>query len=149
MRGVELIHINYNGKDVWSLCDKRRSAQVTFRPCSWVISYVGVYHEMFGIVMTCQAFRVMAALLVAGFLAFAAVTPAYAGCMPVGSAGGLISKNGLVPGRVAVNKAQSKGGGKVIKIVLCQNGNNFVYRATVLGKQGAVKNITVNAKTGQ
>jgi uncharacterized membrane protein YkoI len=48
-----------------------------------------------------------------------------------------------------VSKAQTKGGGKVIKIVLCQNGNNFVYRATVLGKQGAVKNISVNAKTGQ
>ena len=99
--------------------------------------------------MTCQAFRVLAAVVVAGLAAISTVTPAHASCMPVGSAGVLISKNGLVPGRVAVNKAQSKGGGKVIKIVLCQNGNNFVYRATVLGKQGAVKNVTVNAKTGQ
>jgi uncharacterized membrane protein YkoI len=37
----------------------------------------------------------------------------------------------------------------VIKIVLCQNGNSFVYKATVLGKQGDVKNVSVNAKTGQ
>ena len=99
--------------------------------------------------MTCQALIVLAAVLFACLASISTVTPAHASCMPVGSAGGLISKNGLVPGRVAVNKAQSKGGGKVIKIVLCQNGNNFVYRATVLGKQGAVKNVTVNAKTGQ
>jgi len=99
--------------------------------------------------MTCHAFKMFAAIVIAAFASFAAVPPAYAGCMPLGAAGGLIAKNKLVPGRVAVNRAQAKGGGKVIKIVLCQNGNNFVYRATVLGKQGAVKNIAVNARTGQ
>lgn len=91
-------------------------------------------------------------VLAFGFAAavfIAAAVPAQANCMPLGSAGGLISQHGLVPGKAAVNRAQAKGGGKVIKIVLCQNGNNFVYRATVLGKQGAVKNVTVNAKTGQ
>ena len=99
--------------------------------------------------MTCHAFKMAAVFGIAAFTSLAVVAPAHAGCMPLGSAGGLISKNGLVPGNVAVNKAKSKGGGKVIKIVLCQNGNNFVYRATVLGKQGDVKNVTVNAKTGQ
>ncbi len=114
-----------------------------------MVPYVGAHDEMLGTEMSCKALRILAPIVVAGFAAIVAVIPAHAQCMPVGSAGGLISKNGLVPGRVAVNKAQSKGGGKVIKIVLCQNGNNFVYRATVLGKQGAVKNVTVNAKTGQ
>ncbi|MEM8573146.1 MAG: hypothetical protein AAGF48_00755 [Pseudomonadota bacterium] len=99
--------------------------------------------------MTCYASRFLAGFGIAALIGLATMAPAHAGCMPLGSAGGLISKNGLVPGTVAVSKAQAKGGGKVIKIVLCQNGNNFVYRATVLGKQGAVKNITVNAKTGQ
>jgi hypothetical protein len=114
-----------------------------------VVPYVCAHDEMFGTGMSFKAFRMLAAIVVVGLAAISAATPAHAQCMPVGSAGGLISKNGLIPGRVAVNKAQSKGGGKVIKIVLCQNGNNFVYRATVLGKQGAVKNVTVNAKTGQ
>jgi len=99
--------------------------------------------------MTCHAFKMFAAIGIAAFASFVAVAPAYAGCMPLGSSGGLIKSNGLIPGKAAVSKAQTKGGGKVIKIVLCQNGNNFVYRATVLGKQGAVKNISVNAKTGQ
>lgn len=99
--------------------------------------------------MTCHGFKILAAVGIAALVSLAAAAPAHAGCMPLGSAGGLISKNGLVPGKVAVNRAQAKGGGKVIKIVLCQNGNSFVYRATVLGKQGDVKNVTVNAKTGQ
>ncbi|BAQ17983.1 hypothetical protein GL4_2549 [Methyloceanibacter caenitepidi] len=90
-----------------------------------------------------------AAVAIAAFASLAAVAPAHAGCMPLGSAGGLISKNGLIPGKAAVNKAQSKGGGKVIKIVLCQNGNSFVYQATVLSNKGDVKNVSVNAKTGQ
>lgn len=99
--------------------------------------------------MTCRAFKMFAAIGIAAFASFAAVAPAHAGCMPLGASGGVIAKNGLVPGKVAVNKAKAKGGGKVIKIVLCQNGNNFVYRATVLGKKGDVKTVTVNAKTGQ
>ncbi len=99
--------------------------------------------------MTCHGFKMVAAIGIAAFASVAAVAPAYAGCMPLGSAGGLISKNGLIPGKAAVNKAQAKGGGKVIKIVLCQNGNSFVYRATVLSNKGDVKNVTVNAKTGQ
>ena len=99
--------------------------------------------------MICQGCKIVAAVGFAALTGLVAVAPAHAGCMPLGSAGGLISKNGLVPGTVAVNKAQAKGGGKVIKIVLCQNGNSFVYKATVLGKQGDVKNVSVNAKTGQ
>ena len=111
--------------------------------------YGGGQDEMCGIDMMCFSFRWLAAFGIGAFWSLAATAPAHAGCMPLGSAGGLISKNGLVPGRVAVNKAQSKGGGKVIKIVLCQNGNSFVYRATVLGEKGAVKNVTVDAKTGR
>lgn len=99
--------------------------------------------------MTGNGCKLFAAVWIAAFASVAAVAPAHAGCMPLGSAGGLISKNGLIPGKAAVNKAEAKGGGKVIKIVLCQNGNNFVYQATVLGAQGAVKNVSVNAKTGQ
>ncbi|MEM7191873.1 MAG: hypothetical protein AAF405_03225 [Pseudomonadota bacterium] len=99
--------------------------------------------------MSSTAFKAITVVGLALLASLTLVPPAHAGCMPLGSAGGLIKNNGLVPGKVAVNKAQSKGGGKVIKIVLCQNGNNFVYRATVLSKKGAVKNVTVNAKTGQ
>jgi len=116
---------------------------------SLALPYGGAHDEMCETEMTCKALKTVMVLGLAVMASIASVPPAHAGCMPLGSAGGLISKNGLIPGPAAVSKAQSKGGGKVIKIVLCQNGSSFVYRATVLGKQGAVKNVTVNAKTGQ
>ncbi|ODS03935.1 hypothetical protein AUC71_06850 [Methyloceanibacter marginalis] len=78
----------------------------------------------------------------------AAVQPAHAGCVPWKSAGAVISKNSLVPGNVIYKKVQAKTGGKVISATLCENGNNFVYKIVVLGKKGDVKNLTVDARTG-
>ncbi len=79
----------------------------------------------------------------------AAVPPARAACVPWRSAGALISQNSLVPGNVIYKKVQAKTGGKVISANLCQNGSNFVYKVVVLGKKGDVKNLTINARTGQ
>ena len=77
-----------------------------------------------------------------------AVPQARAGCVPWKSAGALIAQNALIPGNVIYKKVQSKTGGKVISANLCENGGKFVYKMVVLGKKGDVKNITVDARTG-
>jgi uncharacterized membrane protein YkoI len=97
----------------------------------------------------CRVLKRTAIGALAAVMLFAAGAPAQAGCLPWKSAGALISKNGLIAGNKLVAMVQSKTGGKVISATLCQNGNNFVYRVSVLGKTGTVTNLTVNARTGQ
>ncbi len=97
----------------------------------------------------CRVLKRTAIGALAAVMLIAAGLPAEAGCVPWNSAGALIAQNGLVPGNRLVAMVQSRTGGKVISATLCQNGNNFVYRVSVLGKTGAVTNLTVNARTGQ
>ena len=97
----------------------------------------------------CRVLKRTAIGALAAVMLIAAGAPAQAGCLPWKSAGALISKNGLIPGNKLVAMVQSRTGGKVISATLCQNGNNFVYRVSVLGKTGTVTNLTVNARTGQ
>ena len=73
----------------------------------------------------------------------------HAGCVPWKSAGALIAKNSLVPGNVIYRNVQAKTGGKVISATLCQNGNSFIYKVSVLGKKGDVRNLNVDARTGR
>jgi uncharacterized membrane protein YkoI len=94
-------------------------------------------------------YRVLKPIAVAALTAVILAAPARAACVPWKSAGALISQNSLVPGNVIYNKVQAKTGGKVISATLCQNGSNFVYKVVVLGKKGDVKNLTINARTGQ
>jgi hypothetical protein len=98
--------------------------------------------------MICRAIRRLAIAGLAAVAMTAAAPPAHAGCVPWKSAGAVISKNSLVPGNVIYQKVQAKTGGKVISATLCENGNNFVYKIVVLGKKGDVKNLTVDARTG-
>jgi uncharacterized membrane protein YkoI len=97
----------------------------------------------------CRVLKRTAIGALAAVMLIAAGAPAQAGCLPWKSAGALISENGLIPGNKLVARVQSRTGGKVISATLCQNGNNFVYRVSVLGKTGTVTNLTVNARTGQ
>jgi uncharacterized membrane protein YkoI len=97
----------------------------------------------------CRVLKRTAIGALAAVMLIAAGLPAEAGCLPWKSAGALISKNGLIPGNRLVAMVQSRTGGKVISATLCQNGNNFVYRVSVLGKTGTVTNLNVNARTGQ
>jgi len=97
----------------------------------------------------CRVLKRTAIGALAAVMLFAAGAPSQAGCLPWKSAGALISKNGLIPGNKLVAMVQSRTGGEVISATLCQNGNNFVYRVSVLGKTGTVTNLTVNARTGQ
>lgn len=117
---------------------------------SLALSYGYTSRRHNGIEMNCWAMRRFAivAVLTAVMLTVA-VPSARAGCVPWKSAGALISQNSLIPGNVIYNKVKSKTGGKVISANLCQNGNKFVYKIKVLGKKGNVKNLTVDARTGQ
>lgn len=98
--------------------------------------------------MDCRAIRRTAIAALAAIMTIAATPPAYADCVPWKSAGAIISQNSLVPGNVIYQKVQSKTGGKVISATLCENGGKFVYKIVVLGKKGDVKNLTVDARTG-
>lgn len=99
--------------------------------------------------MDCRVLKPIAVAALTAVILSAAAPPARAACVPWKSAGALISQNSLVPGNVIYKKVQSKTGGKVISATLCQNGSNFVYKVVVLGKKGDVKNLTINARTGQ
>jgi hypothetical protein len=75
---------------------------------------------------------------------------ALAGCLAWSAAGPVIAKNGLVPAGAVYKKVQAKyPGGKIVRATLCQDGNRFLYKFVVVGAQGDVSNVVVDAKTGQ
>lgn len=79
-----------------------------------------------------------------------AVVPAIAeNCVPWSQAGPVISKNSLLPAKTVYQKVQSRTGGKIVHASLCDRGGNFVYKLVVLGADGVVNNVTVDARTGQ
>ena len=75
--------------------------------------------------------------------------PAMAECLPWSAAGPVIAQHSLVPGNVVYDQVQSKTGGKVIHASLCEEKGRFIYKLVVLGKQGDVTNVTVDARTGR
>ena len=99
--------------------------------------------------MTCRIIKRTAIAVLTVVMLTAAAAPARAGCVPWKSAGALISQNSLIPGNVIYQMVQSKTGGKVISATLCENGGKFVYKIVVLGKKGDVKNLNVDARSGQ
>ena len=99
--------------------------------------------------MTCRMIKQTAIAVLTVVMLTAAAAPARAGCVPWKSAGALISQNSLIPGNVIYQMVQSKTGGKVISATLCENGGKFVYKIVVLGKKGDVKNLNVDAHSGQ
>lgn len=98
--------------------------------------------------MICRIMKRTAVAALTAVMLTAEVPQAQAGCVPWNSAGALISQNSLIPGDVIYQKVQSKTGGKVISANLCENAGKFVYKMVVLGKKGDVKNLTVDARTG-
>ena len=91
---------------------------------------------------------ILAALTCAGLMGAPGL--AHAACLPWSAAGPVIAKNGLVAAGAIYKKVQAKyPGGKIVKATLCQDGNRFLYKFVVVGAQGDVNNVTVDAKTGQ
>ena len=99
--------------------------------------------------MRCVTMKRIAVAVLTAVILTAAVPSARAQCVPWNSAGALISQNNLVPGNVIYKRVQAQTGGKVISANLCQSGGNFFYKVVVLGKTGDVRNLTVDARTGQ
>ena len=70
-------------------------------------------------------------------------------CVPWSQAGPVIAKNSLLPAKTVYQKVQSRSGGKIVHASLCDRGGSFVYKLVVLGADGVVNNVTVDARTGQ
>jgi uncharacterized membrane protein YkoI len=86
----------------------------------------------------------------AGAVLMGTSAPALADCLPWSAAGPAIAKNGLVPAGSIYKKVQAKyPGGKIVKATLCQDSDRFLYKFVVVGAQGDLSKVTVDAKTGQ
>ncbi|MEG6510081.1 hypothetical protein V6C03_14010 [Methyloligella sp. 2.7D] len=93
---------------------------------------------------------IIAPLLVGALTVFwAGSAIAGSDCLPWNAAGPVIAKNGLVPANKIYNQVQARSRGEIIKARLCRQGNRFIYKFTVLGPQGDVQTITVDARTGR
>ena len=95
-----------------------------------------------------QDVRAIIVAALAGILVSSASARAE-GCVPWSQAGPIIAKNGLVPAKSVYQSVQSRAGGKIVKASLCDRGGNFVYKFVVLGADGVVNNVTVDARTGR
>ncbi len=72
---------------------------------------------------------------------------AMAGCVKWSNSPKIIKKNGLMkPGPVRARAIRR--GEDVISIDLCRRGGGYIYRMTVLGKKKRVRDIVVDARTG-
>ena len=87
-------------------------------------------------------------LVTAAWLA-ASITPAAADCIPWKEAGSIVAENSLIPANVIYKSVQSHMGGKIIHANLCEEGGKFFYKLVVLGAQGEVSKVKVDARTGQ
>ena len=95
-----------------------------------------------------QDVRAIIVAALAGILVASA--PARAdGCVPWSQAGPIIAKNGLVAAKSVYQSVQSRSGGKIVKASLCDRGGSFVYKFVVLGADGVVNNVTVDARSGR
>jgi hypothetical protein len=73
---------------------------------------------------------------------------AEASCIKWSDARGVIAKNGLLkPGEVR-NGAMRRGA-EVISINLCRRGGRYVYRLTVIARKKRVRDIVIDAQSGQ
>jgi len=96
-----------------------------------------------------RRFAVVFAFAVA-FWAAALGTPseAYAACYNGSQARSIVAQNGLASlGRVVASYRGK--GAQVTQAKLCSNGGGFVYRLTIVTRQGRVKRVSVNARTGR
>ena len=72
---------------------------------------------------------------------------AMAGCIKWSNSPSVIKKNGLMkPGPVRARAMRR--GGQVISIDLCRRGGGYIYRLTVLGKKKRVRDIVIDARSG-
>jgi hypothetical protein len=85
--------------------------------------------------------------LVAAALVFFFSTGAHAECVKWSAARGIISSQGLMPPAQVRSRAMKRGG-KVLSMDLCRRGKHYVYRLTVIGQAGRVRNMVADGRSG-
>jgi uncharacterized membrane protein YkoI len=92
--------------------------------------------------------RVLGILLGLAMLG-AVSTPAAADCMPLHEARDLIQTGAVMPLRAALRAARASIDGDPIDSKLCRDARGYQYVVTILGLDGRVLRVTVDAKTGE
>jgi uncharacterized membrane protein YkoI len=86
-------------------------------------------------------------LILAVLLATSAL-PAGAKCLSDREARRAVRDVGLIPLSAIIDIA-AQSGGELVSARLCENGDGLVYRVVVLGADGEVKRLRVDAMTGE
>jgi uncharacterized membrane protein YkoI len=76
-------------------------------------------------------------------------TPAAADCVPLRETRDLIQSGAVMPLRAALRAARASIDGDLIDSKLCKDGRGYQYVVTILGLDGRVLRVTVDAKTGE
>jgi uncharacterized membrane protein YkoI len=90
-----------------------------------------------------------------GFAAFALIamlwagaSPARADCLPMRQARDLVRSGDAIPLAAAMRAARGAAPGEMIDGKLCRNGPSLQYIVTILGPEGRVVRVTLDAKSG-
>jgi uncharacterized membrane protein YkoI len=86
-------------------------------------------------------------LVLSGVL-LASALPAGAKCLSDREARRVVQEGGLIPLSAIMDIAQQSGG-ELVSARLCEGSGGLVYRVVVLGADGEVKRLRVNAQTGE
>jgi uncharacterized membrane protein YkoI len=79
---------------------------------------------------------------------WAGAGPARADCLPTRQARDLIRSGDAIPLAAAMRAARGAAPGEMIDGKLCRGGQGLQYVVTILGPEGRVVRVTVDAKTG-
>ncbi len=90
---------------------------------------------------------VLARLVLLAFCLGFAPSPAFAQCLSLGEARQAV-QNGLAMPLRALRGILGGGGGEVVSVQLCRNGDRLSYSISVLGNRGEVKRFRFDAKNG-
>lgn len=61
----------------------------------------------------------------------------------------IVEKEALATVEAVTEELRARNAGSVVKTMLCQSGGSYVYRLTVKDANGALKNMTIDARGGR
>jgi uncharacterized membrane protein YkoI len=93
-------------------------------------------------------YRVLGPLLGLALLGAVASPAAAADCVPLREARDLIQSGAVIPLRAALGAARASVNGDMIDGKLCRGGKGYQYVVTLLGLDGRVLRVTVDARSG-
>jgi hypothetical protein len=90
-----------------------------------------------------------AAVMLAGPSGLGVTSAAAQGCLSAGDARAAVQSGDVVPLSRVLGKIRAAGGGEVLPTPqLCNVGGRLVYMVNVLTSSGAIKRLTVDARSG-